>query len=238
MLTTIEKKHSWEIAKNYRRCFPKKYRAYVCRPPKGVVLYNKFEHPELLLQTGGRTYLTLKMQEKLVFEKMALELVKTRKAYYLSGNDFVVCGTQGEMYPISRTDLCKMFCRPTGSKITSTYLSNRYGMNSYVDWFEVYGSVPDTKLYACYLPLEERGIFTDGKVSLPYNTDGVLHGKGDFVVSEMNEEVSLIGTKRLVNGLVFADTFATRNWQECVNANYSERQESMLNNLPVLFEGY
>lgn len=48
MLTAVKTKYPWEIEKNYRRCFAKSYKVHVCRPPRGVVIYNKLEHPELL----------------------------------------------------------------------------------------------------------------------------------------------------------------------------------------------
>lgn len=238
MLTTVKTKHSWEIEKNYRRCFSKRYKVYVCRPPRGVVIYNKFEHPELLSQTEGQAYLTLKLQEKHILAKLALTLVNEHKAYCMDGNDFVVLGTQGEMYPISKTSLCKLFCRQNDMKITSSYLSGKCNADSYIDWFEAYSVIPDTKTYACHLPSNEQGIFTDGNIKLPYNADGVMHGRGDFIISEMTDDGNFVGKKRLVNGLVFADTFVTRNWQDCVNANYSERQGDTQVYLPALFEGY
>lgn len=238
MLTTVKTKHSWEIEKNYRRCFAKRYRIYVCRPPRGVVIYNKLEHPELLSQTGGQAYMTLKLQEKPILAKLALTLANEHKVYCMDGNDFVILGTQGEMYPISKTNLCKLFCRQNDIKITSSYLSSKCNNESYIDWFDAYSVVPDTKTYACHLPLEEKGIFKEGNIKLPYNADGVMHGRGDFIISEMTDDGNFVGKKRLVNGLVFADTFVTRNWQECVNANYSERQGDTQLYLPTLFEGY
>lgn len=54
----------------------------------------------------------------------------------------------------------------------------------------------------------------------------------------MTDEGNFVGKKRLVNGLVFADTFVTCNWQECVSPNYSERRDSTQIYFPVLYEGY
>lgn len=238
MLTAVKTKYPWEIEKNYRRCFAKRYKVHVCRPPRGVVIYNKLEHPELLSQLEGQSCITLKLQENSVLAELASTLVKENKAYYMNGDNFVILGTQGEMYPISKTSLFKLFCRHNGMKITAPYLSSKCNNESCIDWFEAYSIIQDTKTYACHLPISEQGIFTEGSTKLSYNADGVNHGRGDFIVSEMTDEGNFVGKKRLVNGLVFADTFVTRNWQECVSPNYSERRESMQIYFPVLYEGY
>lgn len=238
MLTAVKTKYPWEIEKNYRRCFAKSYKVHVCRPPRGVVIYNKLEHPELLSQLEGQSCITLKLQEKPILAELALTLVKEHKAYCMNGDNFVILGTQGEMYPISKTSLFKLFCRHNGMKITASYLSSKYDDESYIDWFEAYSVIPDTKTYACHLPVSKQGIFMEGSTKLYYNADGVKHGRGDFIISEMTDEGNFIGKKRLVNGLVFADTFVTRNWQECVSPNYSERRDSTQIYFPVLYEGY
>ena len=238
MLTAVKTKYPWEIEKNYRRCFAKRYKVYVCRPPRGVVIYNKLEHPELLSQLEGQSCITLKLQENPVLAELASTLVKENKAYYMNGDNFVILGTQGEMYPISRTSLFKLFCRHNGMKITAPYLSSKCDNESCIDWFEAYSIIPDMKTYACHLPISEQGIFTEGSTKLSYNADGVNHGRGDFIISEMTDDGNFVGKKRLVNGLVFADTFVTRNWQECVSPNYSERRESTQIYFPVLYEGY
>lgn len=123
-------------------------------------------------------------------------------------------------------------------KITASYLSSKYDDESYIDWFEAYSVIPDTRTYACHLPVSEQGIFMEGSTKLYYNADGVKHGRGDFIISEMTDDGNFVGKKRLVNGLVFADTFVTRNWQECVSPNYSERRDSTQIYFPVLYEGY
>lgn len=238
MLTAVKTKYPWEIEKNYRRCFAKRYKVHVCRPPRGVVIYNKLEHPELLSQLEGQSCITLKLQENPVLAELASTLVKENKAYYMNGDNFVILGTQGEMYPISKTSLFKLFCRHNGMKITAPYLSNKCNNESCIDWFEAYSIIQDTKTYACHLPISEQGIFTEGSTKLSYNADGVKHGRGDFIISEMTDDGNFIGKKRLVNGLVFADTFVTRNWQECVSPNYSERRDSTQIYFPVLYEGY
>lgn len=238
MLTAVKTKYPWEIEKNYRRCFAKRYKVHVCRLPRGVVIYNKLEHPELLSQLEGQSCITLKLQENPVLAELASTLVKENKAYYMNGDNFVILGTQGEMYPISKTSLFKLFCRHNGMKITAPYLSSKCNNESYIDWFEAYSIIPDTKTYACHLPVSEHGIFTEGSTKLSYNADGVNHGRGDFIISEMTDDGNFVGKKRLVNGLVFADTFVTRNWQECVSPNYSERRESMQIYFPVLYEGH
>lgn len=238
MLTAVKTKYPWEIEKSYRRCFAKRYKVHVCRPPRGVVIYNKLEHPELLSQLEGQSCITLKLQENPVLAELASTLVKENKAYYMNGDNFVILGTQGEMYPISKTSLFKLFCRHNGMKITAPYLSSKCNNESCIDWFEAYSIIPDTKTYACHLPISEQGIFTEGSTKLSYNADGVNHGRGDFIISEMTDDGNFVGKKRLVNGLVFADTFVTRNWQECVSPNYSERRESTQIYFPVLYEGY
>lgn len=238
MLTAVKTKYPWEIEKNYRRCFAKRYKVHVCRPPRGVVIYNKLEHPELLSQLEGQSCITLKLQENPVLAELASTLVKENKAYYMNGDNFVILGTQGEMYPISKTSLFKLFCRHNGMKITAPYLSSKCNNESCIDWFEAYSIIQDTKTYACHLPISEQGIFTEGSTKLSYNADGVNHGRGDFIISEMTDDGNFVGKKRLVNGLVFADTFVTRNWQECVSPNYSERRESTQIYFPVLYEGY
>lgn len=238
MLTAVKTKYPWEIEKNYRRCFAKRYKVHVCRPPRGVVIYNKLEHPELLAQLEGQSCITLKLQENPVLAELASTLVKENKAYYMNGDNFVILGTQGEMYPISKTSLFKLFCRHNGMKITAPYLSSKCNNEFCIDWFEAYSIIPDTKTYACHLPISEHGIFTEGSTKLSYNADGVNHGRGDFVISEMTDDGNFVGKKRLVNGLVFVDTFVTRNWQECVSPNYSERRESTQIYFPVLYEGY
>lgn len=90
MLTAVKTKYPWEIEKNYRRCFAKSYKVHVCRPPRGVVIYNKLEHPELLSQLEGQSCITLKLQEKPILAKLALTLVKENKAYYMNGDNFVI----------------------------------------------------------------------------------------------------------------------------------------------------
>lgn len=238
MLTAVKTKYPWEIEKNYRRCFARRYKVHVCRPPRGVVIYNKLEHLELLSQLEGQSCITLKLQENPVLAELASTLVKENKAYYMNGDNFVILGTQGEMYQISKTSLFKLFCRHNGMKITAPYLSSKCDNESCIDWFEAYSIIPDTKTYACHLPISGQGIFTEGSTKLSYNADGVNHGRGDFIISEMTDDGNFVGKKRLVNGLVFADTFVTRNWQECVSPNYSERRESTQIYFPVLYEGY
>lgn len=206
----------------YKRCSKKKYKVWVCMPPAGTCVINKFEQPEVVQQLKGRTYFTYNEVVKIKDENPALFEYLREKAYIVDRNKrFVLSGTQGELWVIDAQKLARTYTFSTGEEINKTTLGSRYSISG-LDWQQLETRGADSGLtYACFVPKEQSlQIQTAWGSTLRCNAPCVSHGKGDFIVCAGNADGSPnLGDRWVVNGLIFGDTYDNRGWSSNLHSS-------------------
>lgn len=209
----------------YKRCSKKKYKVWVCMPPAGTCVINKFEQPEVVQQLKGRTYFTYNEVVKIKDENPALFEYLREKAYIVDDKKrFVLSGTQGELWVIDAQKLAKTYTFATGEEINMESLKSKSSKGG-LDWQQLETRGADSGLtYACFVPNEQSlQIQTAWGSTLRCNAPCVSHGKGDFIVCAGNADGSPnLGDRWVVNGLIFGDTYDNRGWGSNLHSSGNE----------------
>lgn len=222
---------------NYKPCRQKQAEYWLCKPPKGTLIFNKLNQWYLyrsLLQTCPavakifyeRGFLTAAELEQIKAGNIKLYTFLTQNCVVTNDTEsMVVCGTEGEFYSVSYANACtqfKMFSN--GSYIPlQQAIKGRvevYNGEQLLRWYRAINIPNNNTYFACFIPLQEIGSFQDykGRV-LEYNNaySMVGHGKGDFIVCRGVNGVPDLVHRFVCNGLVFGEIYDNRGWVNCLS---------------------
>lgn len=201
-------------------------------PPVGTVVVNKLEQAVTVKAFKGRTYWTTS-ELKNLFEndpsiyKSIMSYVNAGEAYITTADRrFVLAGTVGEMWTTSTGTLTSKYRYADGDKLytidieSTRRMSVKSGIKGdavLMDWVKIQ-TVPDgERSFAVFVPESVTGhISTSWGSVLAINDPSVKHGNGDFVVASGTPNGPDLSHRRVVNGLIFANTYDNRGWSNQV----------------------
>lgn len=126
---------------------------------------------------------------------------------------YIISGTRGEQWAASPQEIVKDYVLPDNTPLTLDYLIAKQENRGCIDWFAL-KCIKKERHFACFIP--ELYCFTlpqkNGE-ELLVNPPGVVHGCGDFVVCPAVGNKPDLSHKKVVNGMVFADTYNNSGWQ-------------------------
>lgn len=189
----------WMNKNNYKPATKIVYTIEAIKAKIGTIVINKLEQPEMLKRFGKDWFEPDEVTEEL------LAAAKRGDIYIVSEEQpYVLRGTVGELWTISEEKLFKKY--DIVDDETTTNLS------------KVRTKPDSSKCLACFVPEDILGtINTAWGTTLQINDPRVEHGKGDFVIAQLNND----GTPNLddiyvVNGKIFATTYDTTRWEDCI----------------------
>lgn len=174
---------------NYKICRKKKVDYWLCVPPKGTVVIQKFEQYNLLQQLKpcirgisdscfiqAKDFLALKQSNAQLYNFILQNCDIVGK----SGNNIVViCGTEGELWTTTYDYACKHYQAFSYNTVISlaqavNERAKKYGNDNVVPWMRVTSS-SSNQYFACFVPVKEKGILmtAQGQVN-NYNQLGVV----------------------------------------------------------------
>ena len=216
---------------NYKVCRKKKVDYWLCIPPKGTVVIQKFEQYDILQQLKqyirgisdscfiqAKDFLALKQSNAQLYNFILQNCDVVGKS---GDNIVVICGTEGEMWTTTYDYACKHYQAfsyntviPLAQAVNER--AKKYRNDNVVSWMRVTSS-SSNQYFACFVPVKEKGslMTAQGQVN-KYNQFGVAHGKGDFILCENIGGKPNIANRWVVNGLVFSNTYDNRGWQDYI----------------------
>lgn len=214
--------------RNYKRCQRKQYKIWCCKLPKGTYAINVFEQHEIWRQLNGRSIITYDEAKKRGILQLLDNLTLSGRVYkVVTDNDFLLSGTQGEVWLAKLDKIAKTYRLQNGMPITPQSLNRmikRIRYSTIIDWFEVETlSTQEGINMACHVPKTQRGeIATSWGAKLTVNGVGVSHGTGDFIVCEMLPNgMPNLNDRWVVNGLIFVDTYDNINFSDEIKSRKS-----------------
>lgn len=127
---------------------------------------------------------------------------------------YVLSGTRSDYTLVSEAELCSCYILPDNTFITPKYLRDKE-VAGLMEWQQIQPKLKETVLWGCFIPETYHGrVMTGAGNVLRINDGGIAHGKGDFIVCRGTESKPFVANKILVNGLVFADCYDNRGWQD------------------------
>lgn len=178
---------------NYKRCTKKTYYVYACIPEKGTCIINRLHNTELY-----------KRYKK---DYMKAEQAKKYQGLPLAdGEQACIYGVAGEFSLVPLQVVLNNYVSDSCIPISSEELKKRWVKLKSKDVFREY--------FACFVPkiqIEHLGTMTANAVY-------VNHGKGDFIVCDSVNGKPNMNTRRVINGLVFSNTYNNQGWQNCISS--------------------
>ena len=219
----------------YRSCRRKRVDYWLCIPPKGTVVFNKFTS-RVILQQLGKYLPSITRKFFISCEELKVLKATNQQLYNFimqncdvvgqSNNIVVLFGSEGEMWTTTYESACKMYKAYSYNTVVelASALNERvskYESENVVDWIRV--SCQDNTAYcAVFVLSKERGILQVGiGKGQAYNEPGVAHGRGDFIVCRSVNGKPDLSTSIVVNGLVFSNTYDNRGWQDYISISTS-----------------
>jgi len=210
--------------KNFRPCRKKQYEIWVCKPPVGTVVINKLEQSQAVKSLNGKDYFTLdelqrlQSQNQMLYTQIA-QAVQNGMAYCVKEGDLVLSGTRGELSVASIQQVQSMYaCFHNGawSKNWQAAVADKL-RNGCFDWVKAQSSQAMAgQAMACFVPVSQKGQIQTGRTVSSFNSPGVDHGLGDFIVCNSVGGKPNLSDCRVVNGAVFADTYNNQGWSQCI----------------------
>lgn len=221
----------------YKPCRRKQYEVHVSMPEKGTVLINRYEQPELA-KTVNNLFVSFDVAKRNLNRVQAM--LQAGQAYQVNdATPFAVCGVLGEYYALSFEQLTQRFVFLSGrhpERITQQAIDRRRGQSSVLNWQVARISPQWTagSYMAAHLPLKYGcNLQTPWGIA---NAQGVMHGKGDFVVCErMPNGMPNLGSGQIVNGLQFGATYDVRGWEDFLSMSMISRSSNV--RLPNVMSG-
>lgn len=233
----------FENAKSYAPCHKKEYEVWLCKPPAGTIVINKFAHSEAMQKFEGKTFFTTDELHKMLEDNSQVywELMKLAQSglvYKVEEDDVVLSGTRGELWVtklevVTSKYLCKLenhwgtewrtlFSRYGGTR-SSKYYECGIPIDHVLPWVRVRTKVLESNLsFACFIPTEQVGVVSSKTAMLEFNVAGIEHGKGDFIVCSAIGNSPNLDDKWVVNGAVFSDTYECSDMLEHMVISRSE----------------
>ena len=211
--------NKWLDADNYKECQKIYYSVYACKPPKGAVVINKFEQVSAVRELGGQTFFT---ETDAILNSLIAE---GRANITDECTPYIIMGTAGELWTVSEDTLMTRYTLEDGSPLMPSTLS-------IPSWVKVKTSPKSVKLWACFVPKDVTGtVTTTWGARLTINDPSVPHGKGDFVIAVDKDGSPDVTDIYVVNGLIFASTYDTKGWEDCISTERLASDSYVLPNL-------
>lgn len=216
--------------KSYKRCHKKQFEMWMCMPPYGTVVINRMEQYDLLCklrtvipELKSREFLTPEELFKIKNSNAQVYNFIVNNAYVINKTmNVVLCGTEGELWATTYAFACNQYQMyhnegyyniPNVIKTRAKLVNNQY----LVGWCRVRTtkSYSNNQTMALFVPVRNQfSLRTSQGILQKGNQTGVSHGKGDFIVCECINGVANLQNRWIVNGLVFADTYSNRGWED------------------------
>lgn len=155
----------------YKTCRKKQVEYWVCKPPEGTIVFNKFEQYKDLLALRNQLPQLQKRDFLTVDESMELRKTNPKLFEYIvhlgaittKQRCMVIYGTQGELYLTDYTTVCTMFRvfyndAWVGLNTVVNSRTKMYNNESVMEWCKAMSCSNKTHYYACFVPKEERGV--------------------------------------------------------------------------------
>ena len=197
-------------AKNYKKCSKKSYEVYACIPEKGTCIINRL-HDTDLYKRYRKEYMTAEQAKK--YQGLPLA----------DGNQVCIYGVAGEFSLVPLQVVLNNYVLENGMSVSVDELKKR--------WVKLKAKSNFREFFACFVPkiqIEHLGRMT-------VNGDGnfINHGKGDFIVCDSINGKPNMNTRRVVNGLIFSNTYNNQGWTNCLSVN-ARFTNYTINTLPSL----
>lgn len=197
-------------AKNYKKCSTKSYEVYACIPEAGTCIINRLHNTDLY-KRYKKDYLTAEQAKK--YQGLPLA----------DGNQVCIYGVAGEFSLVPLQVVLNNYVLDNGMSVSEDELKKR--------WVKLRVKSNFREFFACFVPkiqIEHLGRMTA-------NGDGGLinHGKGDFILCDSINGKPNMNTRRVVNGLIFSNTYNNQGWTNCLSVN-ARFTNYTINTLPSL----
>ena len=199
-----------EDVKNYKKCSKKSYEVYACIPEAGTCIINRLHNTDLY-KRYRKEYMTAEQAKK--YQGLPLA----------DGNQVCIYGVAGEFSLVPLQVVLKNYVLDNGMSVSEDELKKR--------WVKLKSKSNFREFFACFVPkiqIEHLGRMT-------VNGDGgfINHGKGDFIVCDSINGKPNMNTRRVVNGLIFSNTYNNQGWTNCLSVN-ARFTNYTINTLPSL----
>lgn len=208
----------------YKRCQKKKYNVWVCMPPIGTCVINKFEQYDIVKKLRGKTWFSASDMMKMRIQKPEMYAFLEKNAYIVNDKKrFVLSGTQGEMWTIDASKLASTYVfDTTKEQIGNESVKKKYIKGTdYMDWHLLETVPAKGSNFAVHVPVAQQFEIQTAWGSLLHgNTRGVNHGLGDMIVCGVTADGKPnLADRWIVNGKIFGDTYDNRGWQKYVESS-------------------
>lgn len=199
-----------EDVKNYKKCSKKSYEVYACIPEAGTCIINRLHNTDLY-KRYRKEYMTAEQAKK--YQGLPLA----------DGNQVCIYGVAGEFSLVPLQVVLNNYVLENGMSVSVDELKKR--------WVKLKAKSNFSEFFACFVPkiqIEHLGRMT-------VNGDGgfINHGKGDFIVCDSINGKPNMNTRRVVNGLIFSNTYNNQGWTNCLSVN-ARFTNYTINTLPSL----
>ena len=195
-------------AKNYKKCSMKSYEVYACIPEAGTCIINRLHNTDLY-KRYKKDYMKAEQAKK--YQGLPLA----------NGNQVCIYGVAGEFSLVPLQVVLNNYVLDNGMSVSEDELKKR--------WVKLKAKSNFREFFACFVPkiqIEHLGRMT-------VNDSYVNHGKGDFIVCDSINGKPNMNTRRVVNGLIFSNTYNNQGWTNCLSVN-ARFTNYTINTLPSL----
>ena len=197
-------------AKNYKKCSTKSYEVYACIPEKGTCIINRL-HDTDLYKRYRKEYMTAEQAKK--YQGLPLA----------DGNQVCIYGVAGEFSLVPLQVVLNNYVLENGMSVSVDELKKR--------WVKLKAKSNFKEFFACFVPKIQ--IEHLGRMTVNGNGNFINHGKGDFIVCDSINGKPNMNTRRVVNGLIFSNTYNNQGWTNCLSVN-ARFTNYTINTLPSL----
>ena len=204
----------------YRNCRSKQYKVYFCMPPENTFIIDKVNTPKLHEIFKGKVMLSAKEVYDIKAKNISLfNHIMSNCDFTTKGRPVVFMDLDGGYRVASLMELGGCYSFQDNSAITEGAIQ-RLSKNGSIDWRPVI-SKGINRAIAMHVPLKNRGDINVNGIVLRVNNSGHNHGKGDFIVMDLDQAGRPnMATIRVINGIVFRETYDNRGWQDVLDYGY------------------
>lgn len=216
---------------NYKPCVTKQTEVWLCKPPTGVVIFNKFTDVDIIQKIATRIpsvakkyFLTREESLQILYNAPEIWQFIVANDLVVDQNEFVMYGTRDELQIIKCNDAFGYFdvfidgnwvnLRASINKRFEDYNNNEKVMH----WYKARVR-SGVKQFAMPIPMKEKGCIQVGRKVYYYNYSGASHGKGDFVVCNNINGRPDSNSMHVVNGSVFANMYNNQGWADYIKSD-------------------
>lgn len=197
-------------AKNYKKCSTKSYEVYACIPEAGTCIINRLHNTDLY-KRYKKDYMTAEQAKK--YQGLPLA----------DGNQVCIYGVAGEFSLVPLQVVLNNYVLENGMSVSVDELKKR--------WVKLKAKSNFREFFACFVPKIQ--IEHLGRMTVNGAGNFINHGKGDFIVCDNINGKPNMNTRRVVNGLIFANTYNNQGWTNCLSVN-TRFTNYTINTLPSL----